>query len=1036
MIFSLIHVSDLHFRNDYDCIERLSILKHDIISQTKNRKPYLIFSGDLVHSGDENAYDSLLDEFFAEMDEFCAGIYIVPGNHDIQQNRTDAAQCALLLNDISQKYLFRTGNQLCLDNPFTDIDPLENYRDFDGLINNSQESNYFGYFDKNPHFEIVGLNSTWLSHPRNVGLSDLNNLKIDPAILDYFTEKLSPQCFKICMLHHPLDWISERIRQRILNSLTEYFDMVVFGHVHNPASTAGSFNTGECLFLQAPTVKSDYTNGANAYTRVHVDSQNKKYEIIYRTFSAPQRLFVPGVELADDGIRYPTADDRVHWAKIRNGTRSGLLERFSEFLPEIDYDDWYQTHIRHKSKVIGGFVQPNVTLQRFKDGEPEPSSPQPLAAILESNIVRQFIVGPQDCGLTSAAFLTLKYACERFETAQCVPVYINLEKSKIDKASFKREAVRTCPLRYTHAEMSTLIDEGGVLFLFDQVGLPETDKVNKLLKTMEDYFPDSKYLAFCALDSGISPPQESNQLSLDPTTDQIYDIQAFGLGKIEEHIRLQEPRATETQVNSKLNHVVASFKQMDEPIYPTTVGLLLETLRQFPTYRPLNRVRLLDRYVECLLGRFDLEDVQEGVFNSTDKVNFLSYIAGRFAEDSVHAVSIENWNQICEDYSTGKMLDLPKGLLEEFCQKGILFSQSHYVTFRADYIFSYFVAKEMHQNSDIFDYISNFDAFYQNRRELVFYGELEGVDNSKLLDDTYKRLGTLDEEIIAEYLRSGTDLDQAWKDLQEDNQTNDDNELASELEGMSEEEPTGDSISKTRSKELSSVNRRRGVQKRRLINELELKWLITIKTYFELVKHGTNLDAKDKLRHLNKALESSELFVKSMAAKKDTLAIHPIVIHSGIMYINPLAIIDPEASLRQIKYNIPECFSHYIAGLMSNPLLAPALRATLENSSEIGRFLARGILLEIPNNKNRTKYVDDIKRSDNRTLQTCSLRSLKSKYLNYSIDEEYRKYYSGIISDISTDKTLSNELQPKRLNRKRLVTDLKKNVMIAKGNKG
>ncbi len=154
------------------------------------------------------------------------------------------------------------------------------------------------------------------------------------------------------------------------------------------------------------------------------------------------------------------------------------------------------------------------------------------------------------------------------------------------------------------------------------------------------------------------------------------------------------------------------------------------------------------------------------------------------------------------------------------------------------------------------------------------------------------------------------------------------------------------------------------------------------------------------------------------------------------MYINALATIDPEASLRQIKYLIPQCFSQYIAGLMSNPLLAPALRASLKDSSEIGRFFARAILLEMPDNKNRAEYVDDLKQSDNKILQTCSLMSLKFKYLNYSIDDEYRKYYSGIISDISTDKTLSNELQPKRLIKKRLVTDLKKNAMIAKGNKG
>ena len=42
-------------------------------------------------------------------------------------------------------------------------------------------------------------------------------------------------------------------------------------------------------------------------------------------------------------------------------------------------------------------------------------------------------------------------------------------------------------MRYTNAEMRTLTEEGGVTFIFDQLGLPETEKFNLLIYTLKSF---------------------------------------------------------------------------------------------------------------------------------------------------------------------------------------------------------------------------------------------------------------------------------------------------------------------------------------------------------------------------------------------------------------------------------------------------------------------------------------------------------------------------------------------------------------------
>ncbi len=1026
MIFSLIHISDLHFQHNHPSLHRLRLLRDDILAVASTRPFYITFSGDLVSAGDQDLYGILLDEFFDPLLNYASAIYLTPGNHDIQQGVASAAQCDAIFRDKSMTYLYQANGNANPNNPFFNFDPLDNYRALADLICPNQEENYFGFVDNNPHFSLASLNSTWLSYRRNPGETDRGHLRIDPPICEDLSKALSSDRFKIFMTHHPLDWIDEDVRQSLENFITANFDLALFGHNHNPAAISGYFNAGSCLFVHSPAVQSDNSLGSNAYSIINVDSAHKRTEIIYRCYSPSRDSFIPGEDLSSGGVKYPTPDDRAHWHHIKTNNSSELLRRLKSNGP-IDFSNWYETNFISKSKSRHQLIEPRVA--RVKADHPEGSHhhSQPICAALSPGVSRQFIIGPQDSGLTSAAFIFSKHVAEHPDSYKAVPIYVNLDKLTINRATLLREATRTSPMPFTHREVEALANDGALLYIFDQIGLPEVEHFRSVIRTMDRYFPKCSTVFFCAADGGLlrAGSAEDEHMVLDPSKDTIFEMVEFDVEEIGELVRSQRPDASAQERQQILARVVSSFKQMNEPVYPSAVSVLVETLKQSPEFRPINRARLIDRYVECLLGRFEWEDVVEGAFNSSDKVTFLAYVAGQFATSGQAVISTSFWKDICLNYSTERLLELPKGLLEEFTQKGILLQQGEWITFRADYLFTYFVAKEMNLNQEVYGLIAAEEAFFRNFRELVFYGELEGVDNARLLNDTFDRVTRLEAEIVERYRQEGVELEDEWRNMLKENAVDDREQRDDAATAALEAEPTEGSMNHALSADLRGVERNRGVLQRVTVKELEARWLVAIRTYFQLVKHSGGLSGSDKIRHLRKAAGSAELFIKSLAAKRESVGNKVVHYHGGVVYVYPLAGVDVEKARKEFKVNAPSTVAGMIVEHMNNAQLAPVYRELLHDESEIVRFLARHLVLEVPGLRNRRAFVDSLEGTDELILQTCSLARLKHKYLGYSVSEEQKEFYGGIIGDLAAKVKLIGVSEREQLRKKRLLADMR-----------
>ncbi len=1027
MVFSLVHISDFHFRNTYPSKNRLTLLKDDILQHTQSRPFYLAFTGDLTFSGDSNHYESLFDDFFVPMYEYARGIYLTPGNHDIQRDDTNPDVCNSVLQDRDLTYLYDASGSLILSNPFLPKDPLSNYSALQDTVSSYRDSNFYGSISLEPEFSLISINPTWLSHRRKEGISDQGNLRIDPPTFQYFIDLMPQNKFPICMMHHPLEWLDPGSRQMIENLLTSNFDLALFGHNHVPASISGRFNAGSCLFLHSPAILSEPSDGPNAYAIINIEPAEKKYEIVYRTYAQARDAFVPGIDLAADGRKYPSDADERFWCQARTRTSSGLMTRFTD-TTDIDYCDWYDTHLISKSKSRHRLIEARVSRVTLDGAEPRHTKPQRLCAALSPGVSRQFVVGPQDSGLTSAAFLFLKHVSEATDSYRAVPIYINLEAVRPNKATIIREAAKMSLVQYSRREIEVLADDGAVLFIFDQIGLPEVKKMKSVIDTLDRYFPNCRSVFFCAADGGLIKNAAGDELPVSPSTDVMFELEQFDVEEIDALIQSQRPEAPEEEQQRVLTRVVSSFRQMNEPVFPSAVSLLVETLRQSPEFRPINRTRLIDRYVECLLGRLSWEDVEEGTFNSNDKVTFLAYVAGRFAINGWSMVTVDNWNSIAQEYANDRLLELPEGLLEEFTQKGILIQQVGQATFRADYLFTYFVAKEMNVNHEVYKFIVEGEGFYRNFRELVVYGELEGVDNLRLLEDTHGKLDVLEMDIKRAYADEGVDLDHEWQETLAEGRTDDQRRRDEAIGEAGSEAPSKESRNRALSAALRSVGRARGVRRRFTVQELEARWLVTMRTYCQLVKHCGGLSGKDKLRHFERCAQAGELFVKHLAARRQHLRGNVTYYHGGIVYINPLVKEDSQLAHEEFKVYAPQSVAEMFAEYMANAQMMPVYRRVAASGGEVAKFIARHLLLEVPGEENRRYFVQSLLQAEQLTLQTSSLRRLKYKYLGYSNSPEEQNHYRGIIDDLARRDGLVGVEEKQRLRKRRLLANMRARI--------
>lgn len=1017
--FQIIHLTDLHYRGLAEDNRRLERLISDINSRSRAHPTVLCFTGDLTNTGSQEEYESLLENFFSKLPAELR-VYTCPGNHDVQRGRTskeiaEAAEAARRLEIVSG------GEQT---SPFDGSCPLEQYHSIQQAVSEFEKNGYFTSFGETESLNIVSINTAWLSRQRDKDTTDKGHLKVDEASLDKTIKLLSPGKLNLLMMHHPISWLDHQSQIYIREVIANHFEVVLFGHEHEADASHLTSNKGGAVFIQSTAAQAGWSHGLNGYSAVKVDSKSRAIQIRFRSYSPARAEFIDGTDIVDTGYHYPRDSDKAFWVKELSENPSHLLNRAIAAAASADYRDIFSKNFPSKIKLDHDPIAPMFRAVRFTDGERSATPRLKIGTCLASMDRIAIFGGPRDSGLTTSCYISYREICEDVTKFDAIPIYINLEEVTVNRASFLREVQRGAVADYTHREAEILCRTGKVFFLFDSVCIQQSETFARLYQVLGDHFPDCRAAIFCSLDKRSVDLDHEGRVGLDPVKDSIFEICELTASEIREVIERKASKESPQVREGMLNNAVICFKAMDEPIFPTTVSILIDTLKQLPDFKPINRVRLLDRYIECLLGRYTLDDVRVGHFNSSEKSNLLSYIAGEMVSNGTVSLTRSEIFDIVSKYQEDMLLEIPKGAISDFVDKGILFAQGERFTFRADYLFSYFVAKEMVRNEDLFNEVTSGEKFFSYHNEIVYYGELEGVDNSQLLARAHDYIEDIEGVILSQYEAHGVDFRAEWEAMTKD-VAGDTGVLAETIEAIASEVPTEVSREKSREQDLEFHPRSRGVGSRATIKELEAKWLITLRTYMQLMKHSSSLPGAKKISHLNKILASLERFAQNIAVKREMISSQPMYYHGGILYINQLAATDLEKSKREFKYAAPLSISKMASDLLSSVQLNLALQRLAGSSGEFSDFIIRGLLLDMPSDKSMEIISSGIVDCKNQTLQIAGLRSLKSKYLSYKSDDAEVVFCREIIDNLGKRRSLQGKINRNVLEKQRMLRTMK-----------
>lgn len=299
-----LHLSDWH-QKDTDF--NRTVVGNRLIEDIRNRSriderlaklDFIVFSGDLAHSGKKDEYDRakqlLLDPLLEVTGLTPDRLFIIPGNHDLDTDRFDFLPGGLATPleeaDVVNKWL--AGEKKYLD---TALDPFTAFRDFVKDYTGHESPDYactYPYTNGekkkgNKKIVLLGINSAWMCS-RNLKESsyDARRCLVGEPQVTKLLDNMDEYDIKIGVLHHPFEWLAEFDRNLVEGYLKKSLHFILCGHCHIPNIQVVTELSGNCVIIPSGALYDQRVAGnpryTNAYNFVHLDLDSRKGVVFLR----------------------------------------------------------------------------------------------------------------------------------------------------------------------------------------------------------------------------------------------------------------------------------------------------------------------------------------------------------------------------------------------------------------------------------------------------------------------------------------------------------------------------------------------------------------------------------------------------------------------------------------------------------------------------------------------------------------------------------------------------------------------------------
>lgn len=736
----ILHFSDLHLHTNYDQEKVLESFLKDI--QTNGTFDLVVCSGDIAARGNFQK-DNILT-FFSKIKEIVGKnipIVTCPGNHDINLKNRKSIYDVMYNNVTSHAQANTLFNELYNDPNMNILGHLKDYNEIASKITLENLENRIFFTKKIDIYQkkvgIASLNSAWFT--KGGGRNDYGNLYIAQHQVERAFDEIRDCELKIAVLHHPLDWISPEEKTYIQNTLTNNFDLLLCGHMHNNTASSIASNLGS-LFVSNTGCIYENRQYFNGYSIIEI--QEGSIRTIAREYYDQRNTFDKSMRFSSDSTTTFSFEKKKEISLI-----SGEVIRHINLITNKKLLSTNSGVAPQELSTI--FVEPPLSYKNEKEYYAlERNTDKSKLTSLESiykcdgNII---FFGKRESGKSTLLNYIITNDFQKIHPKAQLGIVVDLEKSRTSDRNITRASIITAAINFLDGnlnkkELTSLLKSGHILVAFDNLNTKNKND-EKVINEFIKEFNTSKYIA-----SAAEPEMQISDFNYNKElfNEQIH-IHSFKKSHTKKLIQNWFVDDIEASSNS-IKFVNRLIDQLNVPSTPFLISMLLWVVEKNRNNSHLfNEASVVQVLIEGLLNKFGEEKKRED-FDATNASHFLKEFSFYLDNKKITNVTLSEFDTFKIQYFAERGLSSKENLRFELIEKGILYGDSNFIGFKFDCFRSYFLAEHFNTNEEVWLDIIQTNRIQDYSVEFEYYSGIYR-DKEKLLVEFHKAIKRTFKEI-------------------------------------------------------------------------------------------------------------------------------------------------------------------------------------------------------------------------------------------------------------------------------------------------
>lgn len=1029
----ILHITDLHFKisrmHDQKIVIRafLRDLRQQISEQ--GSPDLIVFSGDLVHNADdEKIYERLFDEFIEELLVVAncgyGRIVFCPGNHDLQRSKIQETNEQF--QTISKRATDRNSlNGLYFNYSLNEITRIrmQQYFDFveffepEGRKYTDELVQVFDIPEKN--LSLVLVNTAWSGFGGIDKISDDRKLLFPEAALDRAFEHLAPDRFKICVQHHPLNWLAGFCESDAITKLSGNADMHLFGHVHDPRPMLMTDYNGSIFCNQSGALFSARDDRYMGYSLLKIEAQNRYTHAIWRTYYPKRETFDAATDVSDTAGNFFSSPDAKEYftRQIGNGDLNRLKEWCCQENLNFQVEMFDQGLLDKPMSTV--FVEPPLKRKLLKENSDKFDS----GVFQEENVSLQDLLASGDSLVVFAQpeygrTTLLKQICVRLASAAVensnqtfIPVFLEFKSLSRGVGRTERAVRDALPDLPDGITISNLLEDGLMTLCVDDVDPYDRSRMTQLREFISKYKHNRFILS-------SRKNRESSFFHTDfglPIHLQELVLEQLSRRNIRSLVKKWEDHSAEEE--KVLERVISELRAINVPQTPINSSLLLDIISNDPTYSPINRPTLIERFIETLLQKRSLSEAQRRKFDFKNQTHFLGYLAEYMCKENLYSMTYDELHRFTADYL--ESIGLPfsaKDVLDNLINSRILGSRGveDKLGFRFRAFLEFFTAQQISSNKDFREWVFAEERYLSFLNEIEYYAGLERSDSDLVELVSLRHLELANIVFGEKFLELLKSEDELLIPMTLEESISYAEDLAQRMNEAPLTESERDDLLEA---EIPRDSEGRQEVYRPVPRHPSERFMLSLFMYSGLVKNSELIGNADKRRHLALVLKSWSFVFYGSFLHIPSLVKNRSMIVNGLRYIvsYPKEYTDNQVA-QLIAVNMPKELGRLIFLFLGTEKLEVQLsEATLSEANEprISKFFKDSLYMDLKlPNWWRVPQKFGAQMADSKYFQEAMLAKVSEVYrlgaygeteappLQDAISEIYAKLYGGTGSSI------------------------------------